>query len=488
MDVDIALVGGGIMSATFATLFKELQPEATVALFEALDGPAEESTNAWNNAGTGHAALCELNYTPEGKDGTVDISRALKVYSEFDLSRQFWSYLVRKGAVGAPESFVHTVPHISFVRGSDDVDFLRKRFAAMSAHHCFAGMEYTENHATLAAWMPLVMEGRDPFEAVAATRTTAGTDVDFGALARAMIAYLGTQSGFSASYGCRVTDLKRGDGGRWIVTVREASGATRTVAAKFVFLGAGGGALRLLQKSGIPEGKGFGGFPVSGIWLRSDNPALADRHDAKVYGKASVGAPPMSVPHLDTRYVDGKRALLFGPYAGFSTKFLKHGSYADLFASIKGSNLGSMLAVGRDNFDLTKYLVGEVLQSLQKRFESLKLFFPDAKPEDWRLEVAGQRVQVSMPDPKSGGKLPFGTEVITAGDGSLAAILGASPGASTSVAIMLNVIKTAFADRLTEWTPKIVEMIPSYGRSISEDATLAASVRADTNAALKLES
>jgi len=487
-QADIVLVGGGIMSATFATLVKELQPDATLALFEALGGPAEESTNAWNNAGTGHAALCELNYTPEGKDGSIDISRALKVYSEFDLSRQFWSYLVRKGAVGAPESFVHTVPHVSFVRGSDDVDFLRKRFAAMSAHHCFSGMEYTENHDVLAKWMPLVMEGRDPFEPVAATYTTAGTDVDFGALARAMLAYLGTQPGFTASYGHRVTDLKRAADGRWTVTVRDsASGSKRTVSAKFVFLGAGGGALALLQKSGIPEGKGFGGFPVSGIWLRSDNPALADRHDAKVYGKASVGAPPMSVPHLDTRYVDGKRALLFGPYAGFSTKFLKHGSYADLFASINGGNLGSMLAVGRDNFDLTKYLVGEVLQSLQKRFESLKLFFPDAKPEDWRLEVAGQRVQVIMPDAKTGGKLQFGTEVITAGDGSLAAILGASPGASTSVAIMLNVIKTAFTDRLAGWTPKIVEMIPSYGRSISDDAALAASVRADTNAALKLE-
>ena len=472
------------MSATFATLVKELQPDATLALFEALDAPAEESTNAWNNAGTGHAALCELNYTPEGKDGSIDISRALKVYSEFDLSRQFWSYLVRKGAVGAPESFVHTVPHISFVRGSADVDFLRKRFAAMSAHHCFAGMEYTENHDILSTWMPLVMEDREP---VAATRSTAGTDVDFGALARGMLAYLGTQPGFAASFGHRVTDLKRAADGRWNVTVRAASGAVQTVSAKFVFLGAGGGALALLQKSGIPEGKGFGGFPVSGIWLRSDNPALSERHDAKVYGKASVGAPPMSVPHLDTRYVDGKRALLFGPYAGFSTKFLKHGSYADLFASINGGNLGSMLAVGRDNFDLTKYLVGEVLQSLQKRFESLKLFFPDAKPEDWRLEVAGQRVQVIMPDAKTGGKLQFGTEVITAGDGSLSAILGASPGASTSVAIMLNVIKTAFADRLAEWTPKITEMIPSYGRSISDDAALAASVRADTNAALKLE-
>jgi len=486
-QADIVLVGGGIMSATFGTLVHELQPDATIALFESLDGPAEESSNAWNNAGTGHAALCELNYTPEAADGSVDISRALKVYGEFDLSRQFWSYLVRKGALGAPESFIHTVPHVSFVRGASDVAFLRNRYAAMSQHHCFEGMQYSEDRAQMAQWMPLVMQDRDPAEVVAATRTMAGTDVDFGALARGMFAYLGTQAGFGANYRHRVTGLRRAPDGRWAVTARDArTGAKNTTLAKFVFLGAGGGALALLQKSGIPEGKGFGGFPVSGIWLRSDNPALASRHDAKVYGKASVGAPPMSVPHLDTRYVDGKRALLFGPYAGFSTKYLKNGSYADMFASIKGDNLGAMLAVGRDNFDLTKYLVGEVLQSLQKRFESLRIFFPDAKPEDWRLEVAGQRVQVIMPDAKRGGKLQFGTEVVAAADGSIAAVLGASPGASTSVAIMLNVIKSAFKDRLGAWTPKLEEMIPSYGRSVADDAELCRSVRAETSATLHL--
>jgi malate dehydrogenase (quinone) len=485
-SVDIVLAGGGIMSATFAALVKELQPDATIELFEALDGPALESSNAFNNAGTGHAALCELNYTPQAKDGSVDIKRALKINTDFDVSRQFWSYMVKKGAMGKPDAFIHDVPHVSFVRGSSDVAFLKARHAAMSAHHCFRGMEYSEDHATLEQWMPLVMEGRVSSETVAATRMITGTDVDFGAVTRALLVHLQERSGFSASYGTKVTDLKKRTDGRWDVTVHGTSGA-RTVIAKFIFVGAGGSAITLLQKSGIPEGKGYAGFPVSGLFLKCDLPALTARHLAKVYGKASVGAPPMSVPHLDTRYVNGTRSLLFGPYAGFSTKFLKSGSFADLFGSIKGDNIGSLLAVGRDNWDLTEYLVKEVLKSSASRYDSLREYFPNANEPDWQLIVAGQRVQIIKPDPKAGGKLEFGTEIVSTADGSLAALLGASPGASTAVAMMLGMLERCFKDALPAWTAKLAEMIPSYGKSIADDAALCASIRAETAATLGLQ-
>ena len=484
--VDMVLVGAGVMSATFATIVKELQPDLSIAVYEFLGGAAEESSNAWNNAGTGHAALCELNYTSEDSNGVVDISRALKVNTEFDLSRQFWSYLVRKGAISPPSSFINPVAHVSFVRGASNVAFLKRRFEAMHAHHCFREMEYSEDKAQLEQWMPLVMEGRDPSEEVSATRDVTGTDVDFGALTRALIANLERQPGFSVAYRHRVTNVHRGTGNRWNVSVSDDAGGHKTISAGFVFLGAGGGALPLLQKSGLPEGKGFAGFPVSGLWLRCDDPTLADRHSAKVYGKASVGAPPMSVPHLDARVVDGKRALLFGPYAGFSTKFLKTGSLVDFFGAIKPDNLGPLMAVGRDNFDLTKYLVGQVLESSDGRFEALREFFPNAKKADWRLEVAGQRVQVIMPDKARTGKLQFGTEVVTAADGSLAAVLGASPGASTSVNIMLGVIEKAFAAKLPDWKPKLVELIPSYGQSIANDADLCRRVRSETADVLHL--
>jgi malate dehydrogenase (quinone) len=484
---DIVLVGGGIMSATFAALLKEVQPDMTVELFEMLDGPAEESSNAWNNAGTGHAALCELNYTPQNPDGSISIARALKVNTEFDLSRQFWAYMVRKGALGKPESFIHDVPHISFVWGDDNVAFLRKRYEAMSAHHCFAGMEYSQDRGELAQWMPLVMDGRDDSQSLAATRMRTGTDVDYGAITRQLLAHLSALPGVQISYLHKVTDLKRASDSRWIATVKDTqTGRTRTLSAKTVFLGAGGGALTLLQKSEIPEGKGYAGFPVSGIFLRCDDQTIVDRHDAKVYGKASVGAPPMSVPHLDSRFVDGKRSLLFGPYAGFSTKFLKHGSNADLFGSVKSDNIGSLLAVGRDNFDLTKYLIGEVLASKSSKFASLHEYFPKASAADWHFIVAGQRVQVIVPDEKSGGKLEFGTKVVGAGDGSVTAVLGASPGASVAVAVMLDVMGRSFKDELPGWASKLAEILPSYGKSIADDPALCAATRASTADALHL--
>lgn len=487
--VDVVLVGAGIMSATLAVLLKELDPGIKLEVVEAMDAGAVESSNPWNNAGTGHAGLCELNYTPESADGSIDIKKAVSINAQFEESKQFWAYLVKKGTFGSPKTFINSVPHLSFVRGQKGIDYLKKRFEALRVHHAFEDMVYSEDRDTMAQWMPLMMPGRDPGEPIAATRVANGTDVNFGALTKSLLDYLVQQSNARVTCNQRVTDLTRNEHGWRVSTKDPKSGNHREIQARFVFLGAGGGALPLLQLSGIPEGKGFGGFPVSGQWLRCDNPEVVNQHQAKVYSQAEVGSPPMSVPHLDTRVVDGKKSLLFGPYAGFTTKFLKKGSFLDLPMSVRLNNIGPMLAVARDNFDLTRYLVKEVMQSQDQRLNTLRGFYPQAKASDWRLEIAGQRVQIIKKDAKKGGILQFGTELVAAKDGSIAALLGASPGASVTVSIMLDLIRRCFPDKAAsaEWSSKLQEIFPAPYAVLSSDAEQYRAVQSQSDALLQLQ-
>ncbi|MFS0777171.1 malate:quinone oxidoreductase [Neobacillus sp. 3P2-tot-E-2] len=483
---DVILIGAGIMSATLGTILKELVPEWEIKVFEKLENAGEESSNEWNNAGTGHAALCELNYTTEKSDGSIDISKAISINEQFQVSMQFWSYLVNSGLVKNPQEFIRQLPHMSLVQGEQNITFLKKRFEALTKNPLFKGMEFSEDPEKLMEWIPLIMEGRVWNEPIAATKIDSGTDVNFGALTRMLFNHLENKN-VDIKYNHSVSDLKRTSDGLWEVKIQnQFSGNVKRHTAKFVFIGGGGGSLHLLQKSGIPEGKNIGGFPVSGIFMVCNNPAVVEQHNAKVYGKAKVGAPPMSVPHLDTRFIDNKKSLLFGPFAGFSPKFLKTGSMLDLVTSVKPNNVLTMLAAGAKEMPLTKYLIQQVLLSKEQRMEELREFIPSAKSEDWDLVVAGQRVQVIKDTEAGKGTLQFGTEVITASDGSIAALLGASPGASTAVHVMLQVIKKCFPQQTIEWEPKIKEMIPSYGVSLMKNPDLLSQIHSSTEQSLGL--
>ncbi|WP_311488531.1 malate dehydrogenase (quinone) [uncultured Corynebacterium sp.] len=469
--VDVLLVGAGVISTTLSVMLKQLQPEWSQLILERLDTPAAESSDPWNNAGTGHSALCELNYTPE-VNGKIDVSKAVGVNEKFQVSRQFWSHLVENDILGEPSEWINRVPHVSFAQGMDQVDYLKARYETLKDNPLFPNMKFSDSETKFREFLPLMAEGRDFNTPTAISWFEEGTDINYGALTRQYVDAL-TAEGVEVRYGSEVVNLKR-DGAKWKVSVKNRhTGDTSVVTANFVFIGAGGMALPLLQKAGIPEIKGYGGFPVSGQWLRCTNEELIEKHAAKVYGKASVGAPPMSVPHLDTRVIDGKKGLLFGPYAGWTPKFLKSGSFLDLFKSLRPGNLPSMIGVGLQEFGLTKYLVEELLKDQTAKMESLREYMPEAKDEDWELVIAGQRVQVIKPigAPKF-GSLEFGTTLINSNDGSIAGLMGASPGASIAPAAMLEVLERCFGGHMAEWAPKLREMIPSYGQRLVKNEAL----------------
>ncbi|KYP90045.1 malate:quinone oxidoreductase [bacteria symbiont BFo2 of Frankliniella occidentalis] len=488
--LDMLLIGAGIMSATLGTFLQEVEPTWRLEIVERLPGVAEESSNGWNNAGTGHSALAELNYTPQRADGSIDITKAISINEAFMVSRQFWASLVEQGRLGQPSSFINTTPHMSFVWGDDNVNFLRKRAESLRNSCLFRGMAFSDEAETIQQWAPLIMKGRRPGEKVAATHSPFGTDVNFGELTKQLIDSLGQRDNFTLSLRQEVRTITRLENGLWQVTLQNLMNNTsRTVTAKHIFIGAGGGALPLLQKTGIEEAKKFAGFPVGGSFLVTENQALVQQHLAKVYGKASVGAPPMSVPHVDTRVLDGKQVLLFGPFATFSTKFLKQGSLLDMFGSMTPNNIVPMMQVGARNFSLVKYLIGQVLLTDKDRLDALREYVPHAKAEDWRLVVAGQRVQVIENDGSKGGTLKLGTEIITSQDGTISALLGASPGASTAAQAMLEVMGRIFKDEIASesWQQKIKQLIPYWKTALNDDEKATEQVLKHTSEVLALD-
>ena len=486
---EVVLIGAGIMSATLGVILKELQPDIKIDIFERLDIAAAESSDAWNNAGTGHSAFCELNYTPENEDGTINPKKAISIAESFEVSRQFWAYLVQQNKVSSPEDFIKSIPHMSFVWGDKNVAYLKKRFETLQSNALFKDMVFSTDFSQIKEWMPLVMEGRDESGEFAATSMEIGTDVNFGELTRSMFHYLTKLDGVTMHFNHEVRKMKQREDKSWRIKITDlASGQKKKVYTKFVFIGAGGGSLPLLEKANVPEGKGYGGFPVSGQWLKCTNPEVIAKHEAKVYGKASVGAPPMSVPHIDSRMIDGEKALLFGPFAGFSTRFLKNGSYSDLPLSIKVDNIIPMVVAGYKNIPLTKYLIEQVRLKPKDRINALREYVPNARSKDWKIERAGQRVQVIKKDEKEGGVLEFGTEVITTADGTLSVLLGASPGASTAVSIMIDLVGRCFKEKLetSEWQEKLKIMIPSFGQTLNDNPDLLDEIRKNTGEVLKL--
>ncbi len=474
VNPDVILIGTGVMSANLAAILKCLDPKLSMQLYESTPEVARESSFGWNNAGTGHAGLCEMSYTPNrAADGSVDVTNAVKIFEQFEQTLQFWSYAVSQKMIDQPRQFINPVSHISFVHGQEMVDFLRDRHRAMAAHHFFREMEFSTDPGTIRSWAPLLVDGRPVTVPIAATRTPLGTDVNFGEVSRKLLEWVASQPACGIATSHRVTGLQK-VGDRWQLKIKNlATGQTITNSARFVFVGAGGGSLPLLQKANIAEARGLGGFPIGGQWLVCSNPDIVKQHQAKVYGQPQPEAPTMAVPHLDTRILDGQQTLLFGPFAAWTTRFLhRTGKLTDLPLSIKPHNLMTLINIGLSNLGLIKYLVKEGTQSMARRMNVLRRFYPNADTNDWKLIDAGIRVQAIKKSDGKAGIVHYGTEVITSADKSIAALLGASPGASVCVSIVLDVIRQCRPDLLDSPAGKaqMETMIPGYAAELRNTA------------------
>ncbi|KDE97204.1 malate:quinone oxidoreductase [Mycolicibacterium aromaticivorans JS19b1 = JCM 16368] len=457
---DVVLIGGGIMSATLGSMLAVLEPGWRIVMLERADALATESSDPWNNAGTGHSGFCELNYMPDPTDG----AKPSAIAAQFQMSRQWWSHLAAGGVLD-PETFVHTAGHMDVVFGDHDVSYLRRRFETLTCDPLFSGMEFSADPTTIGQWAPLVMKGRDPGEVVAATRHPGGTDVDFGALTKGLTRIITSRGGGQVRLGHEVQALHQDSDGSWVVRGRNQTGDF-TVRGLRVFVGAGGHALRLLQRAHLPEVRGYAVLPVGATFLRCSDPVVVNQHDTKVYGQAEMGAPPMSVPHLDRRVVNGTPHLMFGPYATFSTKLLKYGRWTDFFTTIRWHNVHVIAAAVLQNLTLITYLLTQLAAQPRRRFAHLRRYYPRADPKQWELFAAGQRAQLITPDRRRIGVIQQGTELVVSADGSIAGLLGASPGASTAVPIMIDFLQRCFPhDWRTSWNAEMTTAIPALAIS-----------------------
>lgn len=430
----LVIVGAGIMGVTFATLARELDPNLDITLIERLPGPAMSNSGVFNNAGTGHEANCELNYTPVDED-EIALDKALHIHAQFNVAKQFWAYLVKQGIVKNPASFIHATKHCTLV-AEDSIGMLRLRFEEMSKHHFFGNMSFSESREEIQSWIPYTMEQRSETERMAATKIEGGTDVNFQAVTEDMVRYLGHHQ-VKLDFNTHVKRVHKSPTGTWLVEASK-DGAPVQYKADKLFVGAGGGAFPLLKKSHLPCRSRFAGFPVGGRFLVAEIDEQAARYyNAKTYGKAKVGAPPMSVPHLDLRAANGRHYLLFGPFATFMPVLEKGRGFVEYVRSMRLHDLPNLLNVALEHFPLVKYLVSETFKGKESMFTELENFAPGIRKKfEWKIVQAGQRVQIIKD-----GDLQMGTEVIVSEDLSYGTLLGASPGASVSPEVMLRTLE-----------------------------------------------